>query len=64
MIAYGLNPDTAYSDMKRIDDELAFAQDLYNKLDCLVINVSNRSIEETAAIILNTLQLNDMSYDN
>lgn len=64
MIAYGLNPDTAYSDKERINEELAFAQDLYEKLGCLVINVSTKSIEETAAIILETLQLNDMSYDN
>ncbi|MGX7418795.1 pyruvate, water dikinase regulatory protein [Carnobacterium gallinarum] len=64
MIAYGLNPDTAYSDKDRINEELEFAQNLYDKLGCLVINVSTKSIEETAAIILETLQLDDMSYDN
>lgn len=57
MIAYGLNPDTAYSDMNSIKAELAFAQALYDKLGCHVINVANRSIEETATLILEHLGL-------
>lgn len=57
MITYGLDPETGYSKIDRIDEELAFAQELYQKLDCLVINVATKSIEETAAIIVNTLQL-------
>lgn len=57
MIAYGLNPETGYSKIDRIDEELVFAKKLYDKLDCLVINVATKSIEETAAIIVNTLQL-------
>lgn len=57
MIAYGLNPDTTYSDMDEIKAELAFAQDLYDKIGCQVINVANRSIEETATIILEQMGL-------
>ena len=57
MITYGLNPETGYSKIDRIDEELAFAAKLYEELDCLVINVATKSIEETAAIIVNTLQL-------
>lgn len=57
MIAYGLNPDTPYSDKGRIEKELEFSNNLYEKLGCLVINVEKRSIEETAAIIVSTLQL-------
>ncbi|MFL2100536.1 pyruvate, water dikinase regulatory protein [Desemzia sp. FAM 24101] len=57
MIAYGLNPDTPYSNKERIEKELAFSNNLYEKLGCLVINVEKRSIEETAAIIVSTLQL-------
>lgn len=56
MVQYGMNPDTAYSNIDRIEEELAFANDLYEKLGCLVINVSKKSIEETAAIIVNTLK--------
>src|SRR5699024_6231822 len=57
MIAYGLNPDTTYSDLDAIKKELDFAQDLYKKLGCYVINVANRSIEETATLILEQLGL-------
>ncbi|MCH4057489.1 pyruvate, water dikinase regulatory protein [Lapidilactobacillus gannanensis] len=57
MIAYGLNPDTTYSDLDAIKKELSFAQDLYQKLGCYVINVANRSIEETATLILEKLGL-------
>ena len=52
MIAYGLSPDTVYSNKERIEEELQFASDLYEKLDCYVINVARRSIEENAEIIM------------
>lgn len=52
MIAYGLSPDTAYSNTERVKKELQFASDLYEQLGCYVINVAHRSIEETAEIIL------------
>lgn len=57
MIAYGLNPDTTYSDMDRIKEELAYANQLYEKIGCMVINVAHRSIEETATIIMEKLNL-------
>lgn len=62
MRSYGLNPDTAYSDIEKIRDELAFANDLYKKLGCIIINVASLSIEETASLILNALELEDHSY--
>lgn len=62
MKSYGLNPDTAYSDINKIKEELAFAKDLYDKLGCIQINVANLSIEETASIILSELSLEDHSY--
>ncbi len=62
MIAYGLNPDTAYSDIEKIKEELLFANDLYKKLGCVVINVATLSIEETASIIMDALNLEDHSY--
>lgn len=63
MLTYGMNPDTEYSKLDRIDRELTFAKDLYEKLNCLVINVSNKSIEETAAIIINTLQIEHKHHE-
>lgn len=62
MLAYGLNPDTAYSDIEKIKAELSFAKDLYEKLGCVVINVASLSIEETASMIMNALKLEDHSY--
>lgn len=62
MIAYGLSPDSAYSDIEKIKEELAFAKDLYDKLGCITINVASLSIEETASVILNELDLEDHSY--
>ncbi|MBE9388891.1 pyruvate, water dikinase regulatory protein [Vagococcus salmoninarum] len=62
MKAYGLNPETAYSNIDKIKEELTFAADLYQKLDCLVINVADLSIEETASIILDSLDLQEHSY--
>lgn len=57
MRAYGLNPDTAYSNIDKIQEELAYAQKLYDKLNCVVINVADLSIEETASMILDKLGL-------
>lgn len=62
MRSYGLNPDTAYSDIEKIRAELEFAIELYEKLECVVINVASLSIEETASLILNELELEDHSY--
>ena len=55
MIAYGLNPDSNYSNVDSINNELDFANDLFKKIGCLVINTSNKSIEETATIIMESL---------
>lgn len=57
MIAYGLDPETPYSSLEKIEKELEYAHDLYQKLGCIEINVANRSIEETASIILKKLCL-------
>lgn len=62
MIAYGLNPDTAYSARDQVNEELSFAEDLYKKLGCEVINTAHRSIEETATLILEKLGLDE--FDN
>lgn len=62
MRSYGLRPNTAYSDIGKIKDELKFANELYEKIGCLIINVAQRSIEETASIILTELGLEDHSY--
>lgn len=62
MRAYGLEQNTPYSDIEKIQKELAYAKDLYQKLGCFVINVAQRSIEETASVIMSVLKLEDHSY--
>lgn len=55
MISYGMNPETYYSNTNRIEAEIYYAEKLFKKLDCKVINVANRSIEETAGNIISYL---------
>lgn len=52
MKSYGMDPNSSYSSCTRVRTELEYAQDLYDKLGCLVIDVTHRSIEETASLIL------------
>ncbi len=58
MIAYGLDPNTTYSEEDEIQKELDYSNGIYKKLGCPVINVADRSIEETAAIIMEKLHFN------
>ncbi len=52
----GLNNSNGYSDLERIMEEIDYAQRIYNRLRCPVINVANTSIEENASIILKMLK--------
>lgn len=44
----GLASESTYNNMQRIKQELSYAEELYDKLGATVINMENRSIEETA----------------
>lgn len=63
MISYGLPAESAYSDTDKIKAELKYADDIYKKIGCLVINVANKSIEETATLILESLNLEPAEVD-
>ncbi len=52
MIAYGMNPDSHYASEERIQEELDYCHQLYKDLNCTVINVAQKSIEETASDII------------
>lgn len=54
--AVGLPFGAKYATMERIDEELQYAQDLMKQVGCLVINVTDKAIEETAGIIMGYLQ--------
>lgn len=47
----GLDPGSRYANLERIRQELSYAEEVYHRLHAQVINVEDRSIEETAQII-------------
>ena len=51
----GVTSSSNYAQMDRILTELEFADSLFSKLRCPVINVSSKAIEETASIILSII---------
>lgn len=57
--ALGLDYTANYASMERILSELEYADKLFNKLKCPVIDVSNKAIEETASIILSIIREGD-----
>jgi hypothetical protein len=50
--ALGLPDGSRYANRNRVAEELAYANELMEKLGCNVINVTNKAIEETAGIIM------------
>ncbi|MER2255533.1 MAG: pyruvate, water dikinase regulatory protein, partial [Priestia megaterium] len=52
----GLNDKAIYANIGRIKEELEFFQGIVDKIGCEVVDVSNRAVEETAGIILNTIK--------
>ncbi|MCR6544046.1 pyruvate, water dikinase regulatory protein [Dehalobacterium formicoaceticum] len=49
--ALGLNPGADYASINRIIQELEYAENIFKRIGCAVIDVSNRAIEETAGKI-------------
>ncbi len=54
----GINSFAEYSSDDRIDKELSFAVELYEKLGCTVIDVSTKTIEETSVEIISIFESN------
>jgi [pyruvate, water dikinase]-phosphate phosphotransferase / [pyruvate, water dikinase] kinase len=50
--ALGLAESASYAQVKRINEELVYAESLMKKLGCVVIDVSSKAVEETASIIM------------
>lgn len=50
--AMGMAGRSDYSDVRRIRDELAYAQSLYKELGCATLDVTDRAVEETAALVM------------
>jgi len=54
--ALGLPPDASYARMERILEELNFAHEVFRRIGCPVIDVTNKAVEETVAIILELIK--------
>lgn len=52
--ALGLAQDANYAKLDRIEEELKHFEKVIGRIGCKIIDVSNRAVEETANIILNT----------
>lgn len=62
MKALGFSGKGNYTDIARIEDELTYAKEIMRKLHCVVLDVSNRAIEETASRIIEIIQRNRQLY--
>lgn len=56
--ALGLSSESSYANLERILQELDYSEKIMKKLNCPVINVSNKAIEETSGIILDIIKEN------
>ncbi|MEW9049594.1 MAG: pyruvate, water dikinase regulatory protein [Neobacillus sp.] len=53
LISLGLNDQASYANIERIRDELTYFENVVSKINCPVIDVTNKAVEETANVILN-----------
>lgn len=54
--ALGLNDHAQYANMERIKEELKYFDNIVDRINCKVVDVSNKAVEETANYILNIYQ--------
>jgi len=50
--ALGLPDSASYATTDRINQELAYAEEIMKRLGCVVIDVSHKAVEETASLIM------------
>ncbi len=55
LLAMNQSPETDYVDIEMVKEEVAYARKTYNRNKWPIIDVTRRSIEETAAAILNLI---------
>ncbi|MEH7108645.1 MULTISPECIES: pyruvate, water dikinase regulatory protein [Bacillaceae] len=56
LISLGLNDKASYANINRIKDELDFFDKIVQKINCPIIDVTNKAVEETANVILHYIQ--------
>ncbi len=57
MLEFGMPIQSRYCSKERVHQELTFAENLYQKLGCHILNVADLSIEESASLIIDKLNL-------
>ena len=62
MLEYGIPKGSRYASENRVKQELDYADEVYRTLGCPVINVADRSIEETAHIISEIMKLTPHAF--
>ena len=55
----GLSPKASYASLARIQDEVMYAQSIFERIGCPVVDVTNKAIEETASEIMDFTQRRD-----
>jgi len=53
LISLGLNDNAIYANIERIKEEIIYFESIINRINCPIIDVTNKAVEETANIILN-----------
>lgn len=61
--AMGVPGPSDYSDINRIQDELMYAKRLYRELGCEVLDVTDRAVEETAAMVMEMVRNHRVAGD-
>jgi regulator of PEP synthase PpsR (kinase-PPPase family) len=56
--ALGLDDNASYANLERIKLELDYSKEIMEKLGCIVIDISHKAIEETAAIVVEHMKKN------
>jgi [pyruvate, water dikinase]-phosphate phosphotransferase / [pyruvate, water dikinase] kinase len=51
----GLPAGAPYAEIERIKEEISFAENLFRRLNCAVLDVSQKAVEETAASVMDIL---------
>ena len=59
--AIGLEDEANYASIERIQSELDYAKAIMRRLHCQVLDVSNKSIEETASLVMQLIDKNRAS---
>ena len=58
----GLKNNANYASVERIELELEYSRQIMEKLNCIVIDVSNKAVEETAGIVIDHMKENFGEY--